>query len=78
MFVWGIDDIIGIILLGGVAVYAIYIFLSGTHGVKTPAKDEQKAPDTREKSDPKTLKALAVIGLFFIIAVALALFVAKK
>lgn len=78
MFVWGIDDIIGIILLGGVAVYAIYIFLSNDRSPKTPSKDGQKAPDTRKKSDPKTLKALAVIGVFFIIAVAVALFVAKK
>ena len=60
---------------------------SSKGGAKTTAKAEPKKllgvletknPVSNKKSDPRVLKSLVVIGLLFIIAIALALLVAKK
>lgn len=79
MFVFGIDDIIGIILLLLVVIYAIYIVIQSRVNDPTPhaqPKDQKKPVVVNNKTDPKTARALAVVGIFFAIAIAVALIVA--
>lgn len=94
MLVITVGDIIGLILLAVAVVYCIYIFIRGSvirhDGSKGSAKAKPKTEpkklfgvlETKEpasdKSDPKTLKALAIVGLLFIVAIALAFLSVKK
>lgn len=84
MFVFTIGDLFGIILLIAVLAYIAYLFIWDKRDLykkqkpyhKKDAKSSAKVGPA--KSDPRVLRALAVIGLLFIIGIALVFLTVKK
>lgn len=78
-----LGDIIGVILFLCVVGYILYLCLwsaRDTHEKRKPyLQDEKKpAPAARTKTDPKTAKALIVLGIFFALAIATAFWAVSK
>ena len=91
--VFGTFSIIALVILGILGLCLLIYILNalGSERPQEPEKTKPKAepkklfgvletkePDSHTKSDPKTLKALAVVGLFFIIAIVVALLITKN